>query len=175
MKLDKIAGSGNDEFYTPKYAVFPILEYLNPASVVWCPFDTIESNFVLILEAHGHRVIMGHIDEGRDFFEYEPDDYDYIISNPPYSMKNEVLTRLYDLKKPFAMLLGIVGVFESKVRTQLFRNNRVEVLYLTTRVQYMDTLGAEKTTKSPPFQSAYVCSNILPEQIMFADMDKKII
>ena len=28
MKMDKVAGSGNDEFYTPKYAIEPILKYL---------------------------------------------------------------------------------------------------------------------------------------------------
>lgn len=28
MKMDKIAGSGNDEFYTPSYAIEPLLKYL---------------------------------------------------------------------------------------------------------------------------------------------------
>ncbi len=30
MKLDVVAGSGNDEFYTPLYAVTPILKYITP-------------------------------------------------------------------------------------------------------------------------------------------------
>ena len=30
MKMDKVAGSGNDEFYTPNYAIEPILKYLSP-------------------------------------------------------------------------------------------------------------------------------------------------
>lgn len=30
MKMDKVAGSGNDEFYTPEYAVTPIAKYLAP-------------------------------------------------------------------------------------------------------------------------------------------------
>ena len=30
MKMDLVAGSGNDEFYTPPYAVIPILKYLSP-------------------------------------------------------------------------------------------------------------------------------------------------
>ena len=30
MRMDKLAGSGNDEFYTPYYAVKPILKYLEP-------------------------------------------------------------------------------------------------------------------------------------------------
>ena len=28
MQMDKVAGSGNDEFYTPRYAIEPIIKYL---------------------------------------------------------------------------------------------------------------------------------------------------
>lgn len=30
MKMDKVAGSGNDEFYTPEYAIAPLYKYLPP-------------------------------------------------------------------------------------------------------------------------------------------------
>lgn len=30
MKMDKVAGSGNDEFYTPDYAITPIVKYVKP-------------------------------------------------------------------------------------------------------------------------------------------------
>lgn len=30
MKMDKVAGSGNDEFYTPEYAIAPIAKYILP-------------------------------------------------------------------------------------------------------------------------------------------------
>ena len=30
MKMDKVAGSGNDEFYTPEYAITPLYKYLAP-------------------------------------------------------------------------------------------------------------------------------------------------
>lgn len=55
MKLDVVAGSKNDEFYTPIYAIKPILKYLNPKSVVWCPFDTADSNFVKELVGGGMK------------------------------------------------------------------------------------------------------------------------
>lgn len=41
MKMDKVAGSGNDEFYTPRYAVEPIIKYVKKGSIVWCPLFTI--------------------------------------------------------------------------------------------------------------------------------------
>ena len=53
MKLDLVANSGNDEFFTPLYAIDPILKYVKPNSVVWCPFDTDESLFVKALKQGG--------------------------------------------------------------------------------------------------------------------------
>lgn len=53
MKMDKVAGSGNDEFYTPQYAVMPILKYVKPNSRVLCPFDTKDSWFVKLLSGGG--------------------------------------------------------------------------------------------------------------------------
>lgn len=114
MKLDKIAGSGNDEFYTPLYAIKPILNYLTPKSIIWCPFDTEDSLFVKVFKAQGHKVIATHICNGVDFFNCKIPKCDYIISNPPYSKKSEVLQKLFNFKIPFAMLVGVVGIFESQ-------------------------------------------------------------
>lgn len=53
------------------------------------------------------KIIYTHIDEDKNFFYYEPDNYDIIISNPPFSQKDDILKRLYELNKPYAMLLPI--------------------------------------------------------------------
>lgn len=42
-----------------------------------------------------------------NFFEYEPQHYDLIITNPPYSFKDQFLKRAFELDKPFMMLLPI--------------------------------------------------------------------
>jgi hypothetical protein len=173
MKMDKVANSGNDEFYTPKYAVKPILEFIEPKSTIWCPFDTEQSNFVKLLKEEGHSVINTHLDMGIDFFEYEPKEYDYIISNPPYSLKTEVLERLFSLKKPFAMLLGVAGLFESQRRFNMFANNKFEIMYLNLRVAYFKNYDDQKPSLNPPFSSVYITHNMLPEQIVFRKIDKK--
>lgn len=49
MKQCFVNSSKNDNFYTPAYAVIPILKYIKPNSKVWCPFDTKESNYVKLL------------------------------------------------------------------------------------------------------------------------------
>ena len=121
MKMDVVARSQNDEFYTPRYAILPLLKYIKEKAVIWCPFDTTESNFVKLLIEKGHSVYFSHLDFNEDFFTFTPDfHYDYIISNPPYSKKGEVLKRLFELKKPFAMLVGVVGLFESQDRFKMF-------------------------------------------------------
>ena len=120
------------------------------------------------------RCITRILTKTKIFLNYIPEfEYDYIISNPPYSLKNEVLARLFWLGKPFAVLLGIVGIFEGSVRTKLFNENDFEVLYLTPRVDYFESYDDQRPSKSPPFQSAYICSGMLPKQILFRKLDKK--
>lgn len=172
MKMDKVAGSGNDEFYTPVYAVEPILKYLNPNSIIWCPFDTEDSNFVKELRSQGHEVINTHIDNGVDFFTSDIPVCDYIISNPPYSLKGEVFDRLFKIGKPFAMLVGVVGLFESKRRFDLFKNNNFEIMYMNKRINYFKDYKEQKPSLNPPFSSVYICSGILPDRIVFEEINK---
>lgn len=173
MKMDKVANSGNDEFYTPLYAIKPILEFIKPNSTIWCPFDTEDSLFVKEFKREGHKVIHSHIGKGKDFFKCKSDSCDYIISNPPYSLKSEVLDRLFKLRKPFAMLVGVVGIFESQKRFEMFNNNDFEVLYFNRRVAYFKDYNDEKPSLNPPFSSVYICSKMLPKQIMFREINKK--
>ena len=170
--MDIVAGSGNDEFYTPMYAVLPIAKYLKPNSTIWCPFDTEESNFVKLFRSLGHRVIATHIFYEQDFFEHEIPDCSYIISNPPYSLKTEVIERLFAIGKPFAMLVGVVGLFESQKRFDLFKNNDFEVMYLSRRVSYFKSYEEQKPSLNPPFSSVYLCHNILPRTIVFEEIER---
>jgi hypothetical protein len=171
MKMDIIAGSKYDEFYTPEYAVKPILKYLKPQSIIWCPFDVNQSNFVKILQSEGHKVIFSHLKNGVDFFKHN-ESCDYIISNPPYSLKNKVFERLFQLGKPFAMLVGVVGVFESQKRFEMFRDNNFEIMYMNRRISYFKNYEEQKPNVNPPFSSVYLCSKILPKQIIFEEIRK---
>lgn len=172
MKLDKVANSGNDEFYTPYYAIEPLLKYIKSNSTIWCPFDTEESLFVKTFEKLGHIVIYTHINEGQDFFKITPPKCDYIISNPPYSCKGEVLERLFSFNVPFAMLVGVVGLFESQKRFNMFKNNDFEIMYMNKRIAYFKDYNEQKPSLNPPFSSVYVCHNMLPKQIVFEEINK---
>lgn len=175
MKMDKVANSGNDEFYTPKYAVEPILPFLRGRGFgkIWCPFDTEESWFVKELTGAGFTCIYSHISQGVDFFLSPVPECDCIISNPPYSIKGEVFQRLFEIGKPFAMLVGVVGLFESESRFTLFSENEFEVLYMNRRIAYFKDYSEQRPSLNPPFSSVYLCSRVLPKQICFSRIDKK--
>ena len=162
----------NDEYYTPSYAVYPIMKYLKEGSTIWCPFDKEESNFVQVFKKEGFKVIYGHIETGQDFFKVKVPECDYIISNPPYSLKGEVFKRLYDIGKPFAMLINFQGIFDHKNRFEMFKNNRTEMLWLSPRVNYIKQ--GDYKASGVPFQSGYLCSGIFKEQLNFEYLDKSL-
>ena len=172
VKLDLITKK-NDECYTPRYAILPILKYIPNGSTVWCPFDTKESHFVKLFEEKGYKVISSHLNGGQDFFTYQPaEKVNFIVSNPPYSLKTKVLQRLFNLKIPFAMLIGVVGVFESQERFNLFKTNKFEIMYLNKRIAFFKDFKEQKPSLNPPFSSVYICSGVLPQQIVFETIEK---
>lgn len=165
LKLDLITKK-QDEFYTPEYAIKPLLKYINKDYKIWCPFDTEESHFVKMFKHNGNKVYNSHILNGENFFEMNID-CDAIISNPPYSLKGEVFERLFELNKKFAMLVGVVGLFESEKRFSMFSENDFEILYLNRRVAYFQDYTEQKPSLNPPFSSVYICKGLLPKQICF--------
>lgn len=172
MKMDIVAGSKNDEFYTPDYAIAPILSYAKKYNKIWLPFDTEKSNFVKVFKDAGLNVVYTHIATGTDFFKCEvPPGVDCIVSNPPYSLKNEVFERLFSLGLPFAMLVGVVGLFESQRRFNLFKNNDFEIMYFNKRISYFKNYDEPKPSMHPPFSSVYLCHNMLDSKIVFKEID----
>ena len=164
-----------DEYYTPLYAIIPIEKYLRRNSTIWCPFDKEESLYVRYFKSQGHTVFYTHIDMGFDFFKTNPPaDCDYIISNPPYSMKTEVFKRLNALGVPYAMLVGSAGLFAAKSRFEVFKDG-IEQMVFSSRVAYMTDYESGEVKAFPPFESSYICRGVLPQQIVFEELNKNII
>jgi hypothetical protein len=158
--LNKSSWNEKDEYYTPRILVEPILQYVPDDAIVWCPFDTGKSEFVLALKEKGNEVIHSHIWEGKDFFKYEPDEYDYIISNPPFTMKLEVFERLYKLGKPFAMIMGLPILNYQEVGNFFYNlDEDLQLLIVDKKVSF------DGNTAS--FNNSYFCWNMLPKGIVF--------
>lgn len=172
QQIDILRG---DEYYTLAYGVDIIVHYLKAKKFknIWCPFDKKESEFVKVLTNNGFNVSYGHIETGQDFFEVNPNsEIDCIVSNPPFSKKNSLLARLFELDFPFAIILKFNGLFDNEQRHELFSKNKFELLIPRGRMQYFDPNN--KTINNPFFKSVYVCSGVLDNQIEFCDMKKMV-
>ena len=163
-KTDK----ASDEVYTPDYAVKPILKYLKPNSTIWCPFDTEDSEYVKIFKEAGYKVIYSHIDNGQNFFEFEPkEDYDVIISNPPFSIKDDILRRLNELDKPYAMLMPLPAL-QGQKRFKYLKGS--QALIFDKRINYFKDRKTKEIQKGISFASIYICKGFLPFDLKFEEL-----
>ena len=163
--------SSGDEVYTPFYAVYPILKYISKEKTVWLPFDEEWSAFYQVFKENGYNTIRSSIQEGQDFFNYEPKhEYDIIVSNPPFSKKNDVLKRLYQLNKPFAILLPINSI-QGQARYKYFKNG-IQMLVFDKRIDYHTNFNFETYTKGNHFGSAYFCKDLLPSSLVLEELFK---
>lgn len=110
MKHALIHHQINDEIYTPEIALIPLLKYLPKNIKIWECTDFGESNITKVLKEHGYDVISTH-KSNFDFLSDKPTfDFDVIITNPPYSLKDEFIKKCYEYNKPFALLLPITAL-----------------------------------------------------------------
>jgi hypothetical protein len=150
-----------DEFYTPDEAITPLLKYVNPTWRVWECTDPGASNITKLLKKQGNPVISTHTGRGQDFLTYKPEfEFDCIITNPPYSLKDQFLTRAYSLGKPFAFLLPVDSLASIK-RVALFKEHGVQVLVFDRRINFM------QSKKAVWFNTAWFCWQLLPAQLVF--------
>lgn len=160
MKSNNILYSSgkNDECYTPRYGVIPIIKYIPKNSVIWCPFDTKQSEFVKVLKENGFKVINSHIENGEDFYTFEPKVWDIIVSNPPFTNKRKIFERCLSFNKPFALLMSNTWLNDSAPK-QLFKDKDLQLLMFEQRIQF-------NNLKKITFSSSYYCWNLLPKQII---------
>lgn len=197
----------SDEQYTPAYAVEPILEFIPEGAIVWCPFDTEESEFVkqisktnkvifshiknlgklkslrwqkelpkiTILDLHFQHKLLGaqnlgtnNIGGGKDFFEFEPEEWDIIISNPPFSNKRLFFKRALSFGKPFALIMTNTWLNDSAPK-QLFKDKDLQLLMFDKRMKFVNPDG--RANNKITFSSSYYCWNFLPKQIIMKELN----
>ena len=173
MKNNEVAiffsKGNNDECYTPENAIIPILKYIKEDLIIWCPFDTKDSNFVKIL-SKTNKVIYSHIDNGEDFYQYEPNEkWDIIISNPPFTNKRKIFERALSFNKPFALIMSNTWLNDSAPK-KLFKDKDLQLLMFIDRINFLNKDYSQNGR--PPFSSSYFCYNFLPKQIIIEDHRK---
>jgi len=131
------ANKAND-FQTPPVALNPLLGYL-PRRIWECACG--KGNLVNYLLAKGFEVVASDIQDGHNFLDWTPpfDDYDCIVTNPPYSLKDQFLKRCYLLGKPFALLMPLTTL-EGK-RQRWLEEYGIEIILLDKRLNFETPSG----------------------------------
>ena len=151
----------SDDFQTPKYAIEPLVPFLKKGWIIWeCACG--KGNLVNALKEHGFKVIGTDILNGKDFLKWQPDKFDCIVTNPPYSLRYQFIKRAYELDKPWAMLMTLTTL-EGK-RQELFRKYGIELLLLDKRINFETPSGKGSGAWFPV---AWFCWKLLPEKIVF--------
>jgi hypothetical protein len=161
--------AGSDEAYTPVYAIEPILKYIPKDAIVWCPFDTDDSHYVKLIRSNSNKVIPSHIDTGQDFFNYEPDHWDIIISNPPYRKKRFFFERALSFGKPICLLMTLAWL-NDRYSKQVFidADRQMQLLMFDKRIRFTNPDG--RPNDKITFSSGYYCSDFLPKDLMLEEL-----
>ena len=178
------SNGNNDECYTPAYAVEPIAKYVADYErrvwesndcvtkrnlIVWCPFDKEDSEFVKELSDWCFiDVVFSHIDYGQDFFEYEPEEWDIIVSNPPFTNKRKYFERALSFNKPFALIMTNTWLNDSAPK-QLFKDKDLQLLMFDKRMKFISPDGRDNNKIT--FSSSYYCWNFLPKQLIMEELN----
>ena len=171
MKKLKIQMNGrSDEFQTPKEAILPLLPYLRKDWIIWeCAWG--KGSLAKHLEEKGFKVIG---DKSVDFLgenDGYKDTWDCIITNPPYSKKEEFLRRCYILKQPFALLMPLTTL-EGKKRGELFRKYGIQLIIPNKRINFITPSGKGSGAW---FQTAWFCYKLnLPKDLMFVELKSQV-
>lgn len=155
----------NDECYTPDYVVESIIPYLDKDKVYWLPFDRDDSAFARVLKANGFKYVNSHIDYGQNFYTYQPEHWDVMLSNPPFTNKRGIFERALSFNKPFALIMSNTWLNDSAPKV-LFKDRDLQLLMFRNRIKFINNgVINNKIT----FSSSFFCYNLLPKQIIMID------
>jgi hypothetical protein len=147
---------------TPKSAWSAIEKYIPNDKIIWEAFYGTGSSGTYLTEL-GKKVIHKPI----DFFENN--EGDIVVSNPPFTLKKEILTRLKQLDKPFILIMPSSTINTQYVR-KLFKND-LQILIPAKRIQFTKVVdGKEVITPGCNFDCFYFCYKMnLPRDIVMLD------
>lgn len=159
---------GQDACQTPAYAIDPLLPYLPTDWMIWEPAAGEGLLAEALFDSGFGSVETSDILTGQNFFEYAPPEFDAIVTNPPFTLKFKWLERCYELGRPFALLVPVEALGAKKAQ-DLMQKYGFEIMLLNRRVHFkMPNKGWEGSAQFPV---CWLCWKLLPEQVMFGNIE----
>lgn len=148
----------NDEYYTPKAEWLNIEKYIPKGKIIWEPFNNIEDPDSLdsgkYLRQMGFKVISKPYNPktGKNDF-FKSNHGDIVVSNPPFTLKREVLTRLKEINKPFILILPLPTMNTIYFRELFMQEKDFGIIIPKKRIDFENKLNK----KSNCFECAFYC------------------
>lgn len=132
----------SDEWYTPKFLVDKCLELVDlKDKIVICPFDT--DNSIFVQDIKQKRCIKDLIYNIRDFMDKKYI-YDVLITNPPFSIKEQVFEKCLQNNQDFILVLPETFIFSVGFYNLIEKYNFHYKLYSPKqRVYFIDEQGKQ--------------------------------
>lgn len=156
----------DDEWYTTLEDVTYFIEraQIPKDKIIWCPFDKETSNFVIGFKNAGYKVIHSHISNNQDFYSYQPESWDVIVSNPPFRNKATLLTRLLEIAqdKPWALIFEIQAFNTGSFTRLLTQFSNISYVNLIKRMKFVRNESNYDLSKlpQPTFHSLWICNKM---------------
>lgn len=140
----------HDDYQTPRSAWEAIRPYIPTDKTIWEPFYC-DGKSGEIMRDMGYNVI--HRKE--DFFENNHGDI--VVSNPPYSMKRQVLERLIRLDKPFILLMPLATLACRYMRALV--GDSIQLIIPPKRIEFIKMADGipVKVATHCSFDTIYFC------------------
>ncbi len=166
--LELKSKKGSDNFQTPAWPVESLLKVIGDKLIESIILDPCcgKGHLVDTLIKNNYAAFGHDKDTGKDFLKmplYEP--YDAIITNPPYSLKDDFLNMCYTLEVPFALLLPL-SALEGQKRLEMYKKHGIQVCLLPKRVNFVPPTEGKKS--SAWFATAWFTHGFnLPDDITY--------
>lgn len=140
--------TNKDHVATPRYVVEDIykLIHIEDFNSIWFPFNNYDSEFKLKADELNLKYKATHIfdDLGNDFFKTEPpEDCDLLISNPPFSIQNDIIRHTFELidsgKVKACCLLLPLATLETPARAEIYEkySDKLSILIFKKRIKFL--------------------------------------
>jgi len=142
-----------DHYFTPKSAWEDIKDFIPKDKVIWEAFygDGKSGEY---LKELGFKVIH----EPIDFFTHN--EGEVVVSNPPFSMAQKIITRLHTLQKPFILIMPAEKMCY-RYFSKFFKDDKLFQLIIPNKRICFDWSGKDDSKKYRcKFDCVYYCWKI---------------
>jgi len=152
----------NDEYYTSFETWKLILPFIPKDFIIWECFYSENSKSAQYLRELEFEVVSENIDF------YNNNLGDIIVSNPPFSDLKKIMIRLYEINKPFILIVPI-----SKLCCKYMKifKNKIQIIIPPKRINFIKCNENGKVIdqdNTSNFDSIFLCYKInLPSDIVF--------